>query len=367
MSPETGNTTQENTHKNTHKKDLWEELSPTNEAGRHHAITSSGKILRSEEHQTIPAPQVRLPSFNTEFQDAQQNSRSKQSFSLENEREKASAALQNAIEKSKKAGYDNGYKKGERQAQQKFAELSAALQERARYAIAGLEQAKTELDERERIDIDKLSACLAEAALTIAESLVGREIDTATHIGRDAVRRGLASIPNRKDAVARLHPLDVETVGDLAGIAPGRAVKLVADPSIERGGAILEAGICTVDAQISTAIRRARATLQADDASENTDIEDPIENTNEDSENDSEDDSDNKTSGEVHENDQDENPGNRADTDDPHTLGHSTGAGEHTGEQAGPVQVTAGVRLHEPPPEQPALPEASPLLEESLQ
>ena len=60
------------------------------------------------------------------------------------------------------------------------------------------------------------------------------------------------------DAVVRLNPADVATVGDLTF---GRELTIVADPSVEPAGAIVEVGACTIDAQIGPALARVRKAL----------------------------------------------------------------------------------------------------------
>jgi flagellar biosynthesis/type III secretory pathway protein FliH len=45
-------------------------------------------------------------------------------------------------------------------------------------------------------------------------------------------------------------------IGDAAQLATGRALELVADPSVAPGDCILEVGACRVDARIDSAIAR---------------------------------------------------------------------------------------------------------------
>jgi len=43
---------------------------------------------------------------------------------------------------------------------------------------------------------------------------------------------------------------------------PEASVHVIADPSVEAGGCVVEAGPCRIDAQIGPAIERARALLR---------------------------------------------------------------------------------------------------------
>ncbi len=59
----------------------------------------------------------------------------------------------------------------------------------------------------------------------------------------------------------RVHPDDVATLPDLSGALAGGSVTVVADPTVEPGGCLAEAGDRTVDARLSTALERLREVL----------------------------------------------------------------------------------------------------------
>ena len=89
------------------------------------------------------------------------------------------------------------------------------------------------------------------------EAVLDRELALAKNPGRDAVTRALALAPNG-DAVVRLNPADVKTLGS---VSFGRELSVVADPSVEPAGAVVEVGACRIDAQIGTALERVRDAL----------------------------------------------------------------------------------------------------------
>lgn len=108
----------------------------------------------------------------------------------------------------------------------------------------------------------QVSAELAELAFAVAESVLGRELALAADPGADAVRRAIAAIGGPADATARLHPDDLQQMSVSADeLAPGAALRLVADPGVDRGGCVLESGATTVDASIDAALHRVRAAL----------------------------------------------------------------------------------------------------------
>jgi flagellar assembly protein FliH len=79
---------------------------------------------------------------------------------------------------------------------------------------------------------------------------------------RDAVGRALADVPSGAEVTVRLHPDDADlTPDDVATLAPGCAVELVLDASVERHGAVVTVGDRTVDAQVGAALARVREVL----------------------------------------------------------------------------------------------------------
>jgi flagellar assembly protein FliH len=102
---------------------------------------------------------------------------------------------------------------------------------------------------------------LAGAALELAEAILGRELVLATAPGRDAIARAIRLAGEAGQATVRLHPADVATLGQVEGIAPGRELTVVADPAVEPGGCLLEAGATRVDARLGSALERVREVL----------------------------------------------------------------------------------------------------------
>lgn len=90
-------------------------------------------------------------------------------------------------------------------------------------------------------------------AFELVSALAGHVPDT---VSPELVRSALALAPEGDVATLRLHPDDYETVDGL----PVEA-KLVADPSIERGGCVVEVGATRIDAQRGPAISRLRRAL----------------------------------------------------------------------------------------------------------
>jgi flagellar assembly protein FliH len=123
---------------------------------------------------------------------------------------------------------------------------------------------------RQRAEEDQLTSSLGpsviDAALRIAEAVLGRELELADSPGRDALVRALRAAPERGHLVARLHPDDAALLhdADVPGSTGRRTLEVVADPSVERGGCLLETPTGSVDALLSTAFERVREVLTGD-------------------------------------------------------------------------------------------------------
>jgi flagellar assembly protein FliH len=155
-------------------------------------------------------------------------------------------------------GYEAGYADGHDDAE-------AAAREAEQDALARIDSALSALGrsaDAARAAYKDRSAELEEAvprfAFELLEVLFGREAVLAVDPGRDAIARALALDESTLPAVARLSPDDAATIGDLGGLSPSRPLTVVADPTIEPGGALVEVGSTTIDSQLSRALDRVR-------------------------------------------------------------------------------------------------------------
>ena len=177
--------------------------------------------------------------------------------------EQVEEVLEAARMRGHSEGYAHGYAAGLAKA---AAELEADLARRAEIvdaALAALAAAAADLRARHVPALAEVEDAVATAAFEIATAVVGRELELATAPGREAVARALRLAAPEGPAVVRLHPDDVDTVGSLADLAPGRELAVVPDAGVDRHGCIVEVGACRVDAQLATALERAREALRA--------------------------------------------------------------------------------------------------------
>jgi flagellar assembly protein FliH len=155
-------------------------------------------------------------------------------------------------------GYEAGYADGQRDAE-------AATREAEQHALARIDSAISALGraaDAARRAYDDRSAELEDAvprfAFDLLEVLFGRESVLALDPGRDAIARALALDESMLPAVARVCPDDAATIGDLGDLSPSRPLTVVADSTIEPGGALVEVGSTTIDSQLSRALDRVR-------------------------------------------------------------------------------------------------------------
>jgi flagellar assembly protein FliH len=173
-------------------------------------------------------------------------------------------------------GYAEGHAAGLREARQAAAAVAAAEEarhqaaaraagDRVTQALVALATAASMLESRVVPTAREVEDVARTAALALTEALLGRELAVAREPGLDAVRRALALAPRDRPVLVRLHPDDHATLSPHAvqqlPQAAGRSVQLVADPSVEPGGAVADCDATRIDAQLGPALDRVREVL----------------------------------------------------------------------------------------------------------
>lgn len=161
----------------------------------------------------------------------------------------------------KAVGHADGYQAGNERAAAAALQAATERDTRLRGALAALTTAAGECNTRQAASIADMERTIVDAVFELAQTLLGRELSTTRTPGRDALARALSMVRDHGNVTARLHPDDIETIGDLAELAPGRVITIVADPNVEPAGCVLEAGAMRVDAQLGPALERAKRAL----------------------------------------------------------------------------------------------------------
>lgn len=151
----------------------------------------------------------------------------------------------------------------ERAAAARLAETQARWDRRLASATAALSAAAAQLEAAAVPVADDIRDSLLTTALVLVEDLLGRELALADSPALDAVRRALTLCPADAPVVLRLHPDDLAELPEEALGRLPTSVRVVADPAIERAGAVAESGPRRIDAQLGAALERVQAVLSA--------------------------------------------------------------------------------------------------------
>jgi flagellar assembly protein FliH len=108
--------------------------------------------------------------------------------------------------------------------------------------------------------VARRESVLLEIALEAAARIVRERIDAGDEVALRAMRDAMEALPASTSLRVRLHPTDIEMLSTelQSDVARGR-IELVWDPTITRGGCIVESTVGTVDATIEAAFDAVRA------------------------------------------------------------------------------------------------------------
>lgn len=185
-------------------------------------------------------------------------------------------AVEEAAEEARTQGHREGYAAGHaeglvaarRETEAARAELErqveaaeAARQESVERAVNALNEAAAGFARRQAVQLGDVETLLLEAAYDLATVLVGRELESVGAPVRDAARRALRMVPDDGPVTLYVHPVDVDTLGGPDELDAGRHVRVVADPDVEPGSCVADAGPTHVDAGLQAALQRVREVL----------------------------------------------------------------------------------------------------------
>jgi flagellar assembly protein FliH len=155
-------------------------------------------------------------------------------------------------------GYDSGYGEGWARAAEEAAQRRREEAQRTARALSALSSALSAAEGAEVRMRAEIQAAVPKLAFALLEELFGREVTLASNPGREAVSRALALDEGAEPAVVRLNPADIEA---LEGLDVHRVLRVVADGAVEPGGAVVQIGPATLDAQLGPALARVRNVL----------------------------------------------------------------------------------------------------------
>jgi flagellar assembly protein FliH len=181
-----------------------------------------------------------------------------------------SAAAEEENERARVRGHSAGYAAGLRAAEAEVARIAEhARDEREALradgatalasALAALEAATSHVSEIASLVLAESDAALAAAAIELAESILGHELADGEASARVALSRALATVDPATVLDIRVSPVDLAVLS--ANDIESSGVRIVADPDLARGDAVVDVPEGRVDARISSALDRARAEI----------------------------------------------------------------------------------------------------------
>lgn len=156
------------------------------------------------------------------------------------------------------AGYQAGLDEGMATGRALSAVEQAAADRRAHSLADEIFAAAEHVASEYRAQALAASDALLAAAFDIAEAIVGREVREHPRSGEDALADALALAPEHLPCVARLHPRDVEDLGDVSQRWSERDLTVVADASVAVGDCVISLPTGRIENRIADAVARAR-------------------------------------------------------------------------------------------------------------
>ena len=155
------------------------------------------------------------------------------------------------------------HENGRREAEAGLAAVVAAHHRAAEHQQFAASSLANALDQIEHVDLGTLHDFQQQVlalAVALAEEIVGRELRVFDDVVVANVERALSMVPDRGDAVLRVHPTDLAAVLESAALMAHRAgdVQIVSDAAVQRGGCIASCGALQVDAQLPGVFARLR-------------------------------------------------------------------------------------------------------------
>ena len=166
------------------------------------------------------------------------------------------------------AGYTEGLRSADEAVRARLAQLEAEHAELMRatalgrdHGLAVLHAAARALDQRTLPVLSDVEDTLLDAAIDLAEAIIGHALADEANAVRFALARADHAAAGARPVshTVRLHPLDLAVLDERAAVHGG--VTFVADAGLARGDAVSEFPDGYLDARIGSALARARAAL----------------------------------------------------------------------------------------------------------
>ena len=164
------------------------------------------------------------------------------------------------VRHARETGYADGYRDGQ-------VALEAFKENFARQMAAQFGALLANLDDQWNALEEQMALAVTRTSVQLARQVVRHELDTRPEIVSRVAQEAVGAIVlSARHLRVRLHPADHQHVLDGAGEAlKARDARLVADPTIEPGGCVVDSDLGQVDARIGTRWAAAAAVFGRED------------------------------------------------------------------------------------------------------
>lgn len=177
--------------------------------------------------------------------------------------EEAQRILREAKERAdliQREAFEKGYSQGEKAGR----EVSEQAMEKT---LGALQQAVAQWDAILQDTNGELAFEVVRLALAVARKILQREVSLEQGTVLQVVKAALSKARVREDVILRVNPMDLETVleakGDLLReLEEVRSIRLEADESVERGGALVECSMGELDLRLERQFREIEQAFQ---------------------------------------------------------------------------------------------------------
>ncbi len=165
-----------------------------------------------------------------------------------------------AREAGHRSGFDQGYQEGTQQAQQEAeqARQKWQKQEAAKLSatVAALEAVAGALADPLANAAESIEPELLALAIALAQRVIQAELTTREELIQAVLQQALDHLPSRKHSLTvRVHPED-QAVLERYAKKQGENVTWVADPTLSRGGCVVDSGSSHIDARLETRLQQ---------------------------------------------------------------------------------------------------------------
>ena len=150
-------------------------------------------------------------------------------------------------------GHQAGLARGRQDAVEELEQQNESLRLHVSEALAELSELGERLNEQHK-------ALMIELALEAASRILRQRITADDPVAARALAEAIDSLPSAEQLRARVHPDDLPSIQrELADQISSRAIDLVADEVVQRGGCIVESRLGTIDATQEAAVEAVRS------------------------------------------------------------------------------------------------------------